>query len=63
MTNVDYTDINQFNDVWVKTYYGDAKDRGLSDEQILTHLRRSSRANARTPMQWSSDEYAGFSTH
>lgn len=63
MTNVDYTSVEQFNDVWVKTYYGEAKERGLSEEQILTHLRRSSRANARTPMHWSADEYAGFSKH
>lgn len=61
MTNVDYQDLNDFNDVWVKNYYKQAIQR-LSINQILTHLRRTSRTNARTPMQWNDEAYAGFST-
>lgn len=61
MTNVDYTDINDFNDVWVKNYYEKAIKR-QSPEQILTHLRRTSRDNARTPMQWDDSANAGFTT-
>lgn len=34
----------------------------LSEEQILEYERRTSRVNARTPMQWSAETYAGFST-
>jgi glycosidase len=60
MTNVDYTDIEDFNDVWVKNYYAKAIKRQTS-EQILTHLRRTSRDNARTPMQWNDTKNAGFS--
>jgi glycosidase len=62
MTNVDYTSIEDFTDVWVKNYAKQAKNY-LSDEQILSHLRRTSRNNARTPMQWNDQAYAGFSTH
>ena len=37
-------------------------NKGIDMKQILVHLRRSSRINARTPMQWNDSEYAGFST-
>jgi len=60
MTNVDYTDIDDFNDVWVKNYYAKAILR-QTPEQIMTHLRRTSRDNARTPMQWDGTKNAGFS--
>jgi glycosidase len=62
MTNVDYSSIDDFTDVWVKNYAKQARTH-LSDEQILAHLRRTSRNNARTPMQWNDHVYAGFSTH
>jgi glycosidase len=62
MTNVDYTSIDDFTDVWVKNYYKQAI-KHLTKEQILSHLRRTSRNNARTPMQWNDQAYAGFSTH
>lgn len=60
MTNVDYDSLNDFNDVWAKNYIRDAKVR-LSETQILRHLSRTSRDNARTPMQWNDGLYAGFS--
>jgi glycosidase len=62
MTNVDYTSIDDFTDVWVKNYYKQAI-KHLTKEQILSHLRRTSRNNARTPMQWNDQAFAGFSTH
>jgi len=61
MTNVDYQSIDDFNDVWVKTFYNNAKHE-MSDEQILAYLTRISRNNARTPMQWDDSNYAGFSS-
>lgn len=61
MTNVDYTDVNDFNDIWVKNYYAKAILR-QTPEQIMTHLRRTSRDNARTPMQWTAQTNAGFTT-
>ena len=34
----------------------------MKEDYLLIHLRRSSRINSRTPMQWNASEYAGFST-
>lgn len=61
MTNVDYSSLEDFHDVWVANYVKEARSR-LSEEQILEYERRTSRVNARTPMQWSAEAYAGFST-
>lgn len=61
MTNVDYLSIDDFNDVWVKNFYNNAKHE-MSDAQILAYLTRTSRNNARTPMQWDDTDYAGFSS-
>lgn len=60
MTNVDYTDVNDFNDVWVKNNVSKLLEHD-SMENVLDRLRRTSRDNARTPMQWSDEPYAGFS--
>ena len=60
MTNVDYTDINDFKDVWVKNQYAQAIKKE-DPKIVLRDIRRKSRDNARTPMQWSAETYAGFS--
>lgn len=60
MSNVDYTEIEDFKDVSSSDYWA-KKDRN-DKETMLTFLRRTSRINARTPMQWSDAPYAGFST-
>ncbi len=60
MTNVDYTNVNDFNDVWVKNNVKKLLEHDTL-EDVLDKLRRTSRDNARTPMQWSDDKYAGFS--
>ncbi len=62
MTNCDYTSIDDFNDVWVKNQYREMIKHDPEDI-VLRDLRRKSRDNARTPMQWSDKKYAGFSTH
>ena len=35
----------------------------LPKKKVLDIIRRSSRDSARTPVQWSAEAYAGFSTH
>ena len=61
MSNVDYTRITDFKDVSALNYARKASNR-LNEDQILRFLRRTSRINARTPMQWSEGENAGFTT-
>ena len=52
---------NEFNDLETINQYQIALKAGISKEQALEIARHHSRDNARTPMQWSSEENAGFS--
>lgn len=61
MSNVDYQKLTQFKDVSALQYAKEASKR-LPEATVLRFLRRTSRVNARTPMQWSDQMYAGFST-
>ena len=60
MSNVDYKELKDFNDVSARNYVAENKDK-YDMETLLRFLRRSSRINARTPMQWSDEPNAGFS--
>lgn len=60
MSNVTYTDLNDFKDVSAQNFIANSKDK-LSEEEILTYLRKANRVNARTPMQWNDKRHAGFS--
>jgi trehalose-6-phosphate hydrolase len=42
--------------------YNILKEKGLSEGEILEILKRKSRDNSRTPVQWNSTEHAGFTT-
>jgi alpha-glucosidase len=62
MSNVTYSRIEDFYmDVGNRNDVEEKRALGYSDEQILHYLCRCSRVNARTPMQWNSSPYAGFS--
>ena len=61
MSNADYdTPEAFFRDVSTKNEVAALRERGYSDAHITHYLRRTSRLNARTPMQWNSGENAGF---
>lgn len=61
MTNVDYQKLSDFNEVSAQNFIR-SHQSFVSRYKMLRFLRRTSRINARTPMQWNDEEYAGFST-
>lgn len=63
MTNAGYEDIRKYRDVESINYYQIMRENGKTEEEALEVLYRRSRDNSRTPMQWSAEEYAGFSEH
>ena len=61
MTNYPFESIESFNDVAVKTEYQIVKKEGGDVNQLLDKYKMENRDNARTPMQWNNEDYAGFS--
>ena len=59
MTNVDYA-LEDYRDIGVSNHIREMRADGFSEEEILYSLHTTSRDNARTPMQWSTAENAGF---
>lgn len=62
MQNAVWNSLDEFNDINTIDQYHLAKDAGLTDKEALRVCEKMSRDNARTPMQWSSGENAGFTT-
>ena len=62
MKNAIWDSVDAFNDINTKDQYHIAREAGLSDAEALAVCNRLSRDNARTPMQWSEDANAGFTT-
>lgn len=63
MENCPFESIDQIDDISSKDEYKVCRDAGYSEEESMKLLRVYSRDNARTPVQWSDEENAGFSTH
>ena len=63
MENCPFESIDQIDDISSKDEYKVCCDAGYSEEESMKLLRVYSRDNARTPVQWSNEENAGFSTH
>ena len=60
MRNTKWNSMEEFDDISTKDQYHTAREAGLSDQEALEVCSRMSRDNARTPMQWSSEENGGF---
>ena len=60
MTNVAWDSIEKYDDIQSHGQYEIALNEGFSKEKALEFVHFFSRDNARTPMQWSADDNAGF---
>ena len=62
MENVPFSSIDEIDDISTLDEYQVALDAGLTPEDALRAVAKFSRDNARTPMQWSDADHAGFTT-
>ena len=62
MTNMDFTSLDQYDDINTKDQYIRAMKHGFTEEAALALCNTYSRDNARTPMQWNGGDGAGFTT-
>ena len=63
MTNFPFDNLSQFRDIESLNAYHELTENGLvSHEKMMRYLRCKSRDHARTPMQWSDEKEAGFTT-
>lgn len=62
MTNPNFTSIDDYRDVESLNIFEILKGKGMTEQEILDILKQKSRDNSRTPVQWSDEENAGFTT-
>lgn len=63
MTNVAFERLEDYRDIeTLKAYDELVHHNGISPTRMMSYIHKSSRDNARTPMQWSSKKNAGFTT-
>ncbi|MBF0808743.1 alpha-glucosidase [Rothia nasimurium] len=63
MTNVFFTDLTDYNDLEIHDHYAKLVGSGVVDhDTMLRFISASGRDNARTPMQWTAGEQAGFTS-
>ena len=60
MTNAGFTRIDQYRDVETLNFHRIQLAEGVDETAFLAGARANSRDNARTPMQWSAENQAGF---
>jgi trehalose-6-phosphate hydrolase len=62
MTDPKFDKIEDYRDVESLNMYQILKEQGKSEEEIIEILKRKSRDNSRTPVQWDASKNAGFTT-
>ena len=62
MTNVQFPSIEDYNDVAIKNLYKFEIENGKPHDEVMEIIWKIGRDNSRTPMQWSNDFNAGFTT-
>lgn len=62
MTNVRFEDISDYQDIEIRNMYKARLAAGYKKEDIMESIYARGRDNARTPMQWSKEENAGFTS-
>ena len=62
MTNVKFPDISSYEDIETLNMYHERLSAGYKEDEVMRSIYAKSRDNARTPMQWSAEKNAGFTT-
>ncbi len=63
MTNVYFDSIDEYEDIeTLNMYHEQVHQKGEKPDKVLKAIHKKGRDNARTPMQWSDEENAGFTT-
>ena len=62
MENVNFTSMEQIDDISTRDQYKVAIEAGLSPKEAFAAVKHYSRDNSRTPFQWDDSKNAGFTT-
>ena len=62
MGNVAFDNIDDYRDIETLHYHSTSLDAGTDMDDVMRRIHIQGRDNVRTPIQWSGDEHAGFTT-
>lgn len=62
MTDPKFTSIDQYRDIETLNAYRSLRNQDLDEDTIMKVIGQKSRDNSRTPVQWTDEENAGFTT-